>query len=74
MDWDSVADEWKHFRNEVRTRWPLLTEAQLDSIAGRRGTLAEQVIVSYGTTVGEAERQIGNFEARNQFFRTVSSR
>ena len=74
MDWKLVARDWKRFRSEVRMRWPLLTEAQLDSIAGQRGPLAEQVCVSYGTTAGEAERQIGNFEARDQFFRTVSSR
>lgn len=74
MDWNSVAEEWPHFRNEVRTRWPLLTDANLDSIAGQRDRLADQVRDSYGITADETERQIANFEARNQFLRIVSSR
>ena len=74
MDWESVADEWKPFRNEVRSQWVLLTEAQLDAIAGRRSHLAEQIRISYGMTADEAERQILNFEARSQFLRVVSAR
>jgi hypothetical protein len=74
MDWLSVADEWKHFRNEVRTRWALLSSTQLEAIAGRRPDLAEQIRASYGITAEEVERQILSFEARSQFLRAVSSR
>lgn len=74
MDWKSVADEWKPFRNELRSQWALLTEAQIDQINGQRAVLAEQIRSSYSMTADEAERQILNFEARSQFFRAVSSR
>ena len=74
MDWKSVAEEWKAFRNEVRSQWRLLTEAQLEAIAGRRAHLAEQIRISYGFAPDEAERQILNFEARNHFLRPVSQR
>jgi hypothetical protein len=74
MDWIAALAEWKDFRNEVRTRWQALTDAQIDIIAGTRVRLAEQILVSYGITPDEAERQICNFEARNQYLRTVSSR
>jgi len=74
MDWGAVADEWKLFRGEVRARWDMLTEAQLESIAGGRARLAEQIGISYGISADEAERQIAVFEARNQYLRPVSSR
>lgn len=74
MDWQAVADDWSPFRNEVRSQWALLTEAQLDSINGQRALLAEQIGISYCMTADEAERQILSFEARSQFLRVVSSR
>jgi uncharacterized protein YjbJ (UPF0337 family) len=74
MDWKAIAEDWKPFRNEVRSQWALLTEAQLDSINGQRTLLAEQIRHSYGMTADEVEDQILNFEARNQFLRGVSSR
>jgi hypothetical protein len=74
MDWKSVAEEWKAFRNQVRSQWSLLTEAQLEVIAGRRAHLAEQIRIAYGFGPDETERQIINFEARNHFLRPVSQR
>jgi hypothetical protein len=49
--------EWKPFRHEVRAQWRQLTDMQPDAIAGLRAHLAEQIRVSYGITVDEAERQ-----------------
>lgn len=74
MDWITALTEWKGFRNEVRARWLQLTESQLDAIAGMRPLLAEQIRASYGVSAEEAERQICNFEARDQYLRAVSSR
>lgn len=74
MDWTSVAEEWKAFRSEVRSQWRLLTETQLEAIAGRRAYLAEQICIAYRLGPDEAERQILNFEARNHFLRSVSQR
>jgi predicted amidohydrolase len=74
MDWTAAATEWKAFRNEVRARWQHLSDSQLDAIGGMRIRLAEHIRASYGVTPDEAERQICNFEARNQYLRVVSSR
>lgn len=74
MDWKSVAEEWMAFRHQVRSQWRLLTEVQLEAIAGRRAQLAEQIRISYGIAADETERQILNFEARNHFLRAVSQR
>jgi hypothetical protein len=74
MDWNLAVTEWKPFRHEVRAQWRNLTNAQLDGIAGLRSVLAEQIRVCYGITSEDAEHQIRSFEARNEFFRPVSSR
>lgn len=74
MDWKSVAEEWKTFRNQVRAQWMLLTDVQLETIAGQRTQLAEQIRISYGCAADEAERQILHFEARSHFLRPVSQR
>jgi predicted amidohydrolase len=74
MDWTAALAEWKDFKNEVRAQWRKLSDAQIDVIAGTRIRLAEQILVSYGVTPDEAERQICNFEAHNQYLRAVSSR
>jgi hypothetical protein len=74
MDWIAGAAEWRHFKHEVRAQWKNLTAAQLDAIAGVRARLGEQIRSSYGVTAEEAERQICYFEARNEYFRAVSTR
>ena len=74
MDWLEAAVEWRGFRGEVRAQWTKLTRAQLDTIAGKRVRLTEQICASYWVTHAEAERQVASFEARNNYFRTVSSR
>ena len=74
MDWIAAAREWKYFRNEVRGRWRRLTDAQLQAIAGHRGTLEAHIRASYELTPEQAERQIRDFEARNEFLRATSSR
>ena len=74
MDWIAAVSEWKYFRSEVRAHWAKLTDAQLDIISGHRARLREQVQTAYCVTIDEAERQICYFEARNEYFRAVSSR
>jgi hypothetical protein len=74
MDWIAAAVEWRGFRGEVRAQWTRLSRAQLDSIAGKRAELTEQIRATYQVTHAEAERQVASFEAHNGYFRAVSSR
>lgn len=74
MDWNSVEASWQRFRGEVHANWGRLTSAHLALIAGRRSRLASKIEEAYGVTGDEAERQIRNFEARNQHPRSVSFR
>lgn len=74
MDWINAAIEWRGFRGEVRAHWTKLTYAQLDTIAGKRVRLTEQICASYNVTHAEAERQVASFELCNSYFGAVSSR
>lgn len=74
MDWIEAAIEWGGFRGEVGAHWTKLTYAQLDTIAGGRVRLTEQICASYDVTHAEAERQVASFEACNSYFRSVSTR
>jgi len=74
MDWSLVEAGWQRFRGEVRANWGRLTDAHLDSIAGRRASLAITIEQAYGVTSDEAERQIKSFESRNEHPRPVSFR
>ena len=74
MDWNLVEANWQQFRGDVHANWGRLTSGQLDIIAGARARLASQIRQAYDVTSGEAERQIKNFEARNQHARPVSFR
>jgi len=74
VDWNLVEASWQRFRDEVHANWGRLTSAHLDLIAGSRARLASKIEEAYGVTSNEAERQVKNFEARNQHPRTVSFR
>lgn len=74
MDWIAAADEWRNFRGVVRTSWRKLTDVDLSGIAGDRGRLANRIQARYGLSNSQAEEQIRTFEARCEYFRTVSSR
>lgn len=74
MDWVAAAAEWENFQREVGAHWKELSSSQLDTIAGMRALLAEEVRVSYGLTLEQAEQQICRFEARSGYLRAISSR
>ena len=74
MDWITAAVEWSNFRGVVRTNWGKLTDVDLAGISGDRGCLANRIQERYGLSSTQAEQQIRNFEARCEYFRTVSSR
>lgn len=74
MDWITAATEWSNFRSVVRANWRELTDADLVGISGDRACLATRIQERYGLSSAQAEQQIGTFEARCEYFGTVSSR
>ena len=74
MNWDRIEGNWKQFKGNVKEQWGKLTDDQLDRIAGKRDQLVGKIQENYGIAQDEAERQVKDWENRNQhvFAETVA--
>jgi uncharacterized protein YjbJ (UPF0337 family) len=66
MNWDILKGNWKQFKGKVKENWGDLTDDELDMIAGQRDQLTGKIQERYGIAKDEAERQVSDWEARNQ--------
>jgi uncharacterized protein YjbJ (UPF0337 family) len=66
MNWDRIEGNWKQAKGKVKEHWGKLTDDQLDVIGGRREQLLGVLQESYGIAKDEAERQIHDWEKRNE--------
>jgi len=69
MNWTLAESNWPQFKGTVKARWFKLTDANLETIAGKRAVLLGSVQETYGITRAEAEREIRAFEAKNKNYR-----
>jgi len=60
-----LLGEWRLVREAVRACWPRLTTVDLEGIKGERRALVRALKAHYGTTFGEIERQVCDFELRD---------
>lgn len=66
MNWDIIKGNWKQFRGKVKETWGNLTDDELDTIGGHRDQLTGKIQERYGIAKDEAERQVRDWETRNQ--------
>ena len=66
MNWDRIEGNWKKAKGKVKEQWGKLTDDQLDVIGGRREQLLGVLQESYGIAKDEAERQVRDWETRNE--------
>jgi uncharacterized protein YjbJ (UPF0337 family) len=66
MNWDRIEGNWKQAKGKVKEQWGKLTDDQLDVIGGRREQLLGVLQESYGIAKDEAERQVRDWEKRNE--------
>ena len=66
MNWDRVEGKWKQIKGSIKEQWGVLTHDQVDSIAGKRDQLVGKIQENYGLGRDEAERQVEDWEHRNQ--------
>ncbi|MFT4195339.1 CsbD family protein [Ottowia sp.] len=67
MNQDTISGNWKQFKGKVKEAWGKLTEDDLDVIDGRREQMVGKMQERYGVAKDEAEKQIKDWEARNNF-------
>jgi len=58
MQHDFLRSKWKHFRNEINSRWTELTSDDLDQINGRRDNLVVLLESRCGFARRRAEREV----------------
>ena len=66
MHWEIIKGNWKQFRGKVKETWGNLPDDELDTIAGHRDQLTGKIQERYGIAKDEAERQVRDWETRNQ--------
>ncbi len=58
MNWDRISGAWKQYSGRIREKWGLLTEDDLDVVAGKRDQLIGRIQERYGIARDEAQRQV----------------
>jgi len=66
MNWDRVQGNWRHLKGKFKEQWSVLSDNQLDVIAGNRERLLDMLQESYGISRDEAERQVRQWENSEQ--------
>lgn len=66
MNWDRVEANWRPLRGKFKEQWSLLTDSQIEAIAGKRERLVGALQESYGFSKDEAERCLKAWEGSEQ--------
>jgi len=61
--WNKIANKWDQYSSEVRRRWGLLTDYDLEEIRGDRDLLIDKLQQRYGYTSEEASHKVEDWEA-----------
>ena len=64
MNWNRIEGNWKQFKGNVQQQWGLLTDDQLDVVAGRRDLLQGRIQALYSISKEETEKQLSDWEKR----------
>lgn len=62
MNWNHVQGHWKQFKGSVKNQWSMLTDDELEHIAGHRDILIDMIQEKYGIAEEEAEKQVIEWE------------
>lgn len=57
MNWDQVKGKWKQLRGSVKEQWGMLTDDDLEQIAGMRDQLVGKLQERYGIVREEAQKK-----------------
>jgi len=66
MNWDRIKGNWREWKGKAKQEWGKLTEDDLDVIDGKREELAGKIQNRYGIAKEEAERQLDDWQSRQQ--------
>jgi uncharacterized protein YjbJ (UPF0337 family) len=61
MNWDQVAGKWMQMKGEVRQRWGMLTDNDVEVVAGSKDRLVGRIQERYGIAKEVAEKQLDDW-------------
>jgi len=61
MNWDQIKGDWHQLSRKLKEKWKLLTDAELKTIAGRRGQLEDVLRDHYGYARDRAAMELDKF-------------
>jgi uncharacterized protein YjbJ (UPF0337 family) len=64
MNRHQIRGKWQEFKGRVRTAWGRLTHYRMQSLAGKRDTLAGKIQEKYGTAKAAAKKQVKRWRKR----------
>lgn len=63
MNKNIIEGKWEQLKGEAQKRWGMLTDDQIDQVAGDRKKLLGLIQENYGLAEEEAEEQLKDFES-----------
>jgi len=66
VNWGQFEGGWKRYKADIQRYWPLLTDVQLDAVAGDRDRLLDALGKAYGMNPEQATEQLANWQASRQ--------
>ena len=64
MNRDTLKGQWKQIKGEVKRRWGMLTDDEVDQIDGNFDKLTGRIQERYGYQKDQVEREINEFLAK----------
>ena len=67
MNKDEVSGNWKQFKGKVKEQWGKLPDDDMTVIEGKRDQLVGKVQERYGYAKDQAEKEVKDWEKRNDY-------
>ena len=67
MNKDEIGGNWKQFKGTVKEKWGKLTDDDMTVIEGKRDQLVGKIQERYGYAKDQAEKEVGDWEKRNDY-------
>jgi uncharacterized protein YjbJ (UPF0337 family) len=66
MDWDVIKGNWKQLTGKIREQWGLLTDDDVQKVAGQREQLEGIIQERYGVSKDEVRKQVDDWLKKQQ--------
>lgn len=65
MNKDEIGGNWKQLKGKAKEKWGKLTDDDMTVIEGKRDQLVGKIQERYGYAKGQAEKEVSDWERKN---------